>query len=599
MSKPSEINMTDKGSAESLWSAADVWIKKPHVANKRLCGVTETEYRDVDTAELNQVLSCLLGTNIEKTDISVFLHAYVVVEEHETAGRWCVGVRTIIPKVNKTGDCRYKEVVIKDLVGNAVTFIPFEVNGVEQVTLKSSNIYQIQLQLKPDEWKLSIHALSPEQWYSDGVAYPKLSWLHSELLPKLSRWALESKASEFKSTLSHIPVEKYGILYQQLKEKYKALVKVWPEVTDPEKFVFEDVAIATYLLVLWGEERAENGTTTKQSFVDLGCGNGLLVHILNNEGHPGKGTDIRKRKIWDMYGPGTHLEENAITPSNGFLFPTTDWLIGNHSDELTPWIPVIAARSSYSCRYFVLPCCFFDFCGKYQRRQCKKSQYKEYIDFITDVSTVCGFHTEEDCLRIPSTKRVCIIGKGRRYSEAEEPMVEEQRSDYIRRREALFTSSGVSMNVNQFGNRGPHNDNEQNISTPANDWVNGFQPREKTEAVRNCSALPRDFVDAVVLRVAKALLSLTERNIESSDCRDAWNTGVQGGRVFIRDWRTHTSAQSPRVTSKHKPPPSGALKTRLCWFHTHHSHGCPLSSEDCAFAHGATDLRPSTKPTKI
>lgn len=26
-------------------------------------------------------------------------------------------------------------------------------------------------------------------------------------------------------------------------------LKVWPEVTDPEKFVYEDVAIATYLLV--------------------------------------------------------------------------------------------------------------------------------------------------------------------------------------------------------------------------------------------------------------------------------------------------------------------------------------------------------------
>lgn len=113
MSKPSEINMTDKRSAESLWSAADVWIKKPHVVNKRLCGVTETEYRNVDAAELNQVLFCLLGTNIEMTDISVFLHADVVVEEHETGGRWCVGVRTIIPKVNKTGDCRYKEAVIK------------------------------------------------------------------------------------------------------------------------------------------------------------------------------------------------------------------------------------------------------------------------------------------------------------------------------------------------------------------------------------------------------------------------------------------------------------------------------------------------------
>ncbi|XP_058638938.1 probable tRNA (uracil-O(2)-)-methyltransferase isoform X2 [Onychostoma macrolepis] len=607
MSQPSEINMTDMRSADSLWPAADVWIKKPHVVNKRLCGVTETEYRDVDTAELIQVLSPLLGTSIKIADISMFLHTDIVDKEHETAGRWCVGVRTLIPKVNKTGECLYKEVIIKDIVGHAVTFIPFEETDVGQTIVKSSNIYQIQLQLKPEEWMLSLHALTPEQWCSDGVAYPKFSWLCTKLLPKLSRWALESKTSEFKSTLSLIPVEKYGILYQQLKEKYKELVKVWPEVTDPEKFVFEDVAIATYLLILWGEERAENGTTTKQSFVDLGCGNGLLVHILNNEG------------------------EKAITPSNDFLFPTTDWLIGNHSDELTPWIPVIAARSSYSCRYFVLPCCFFDFCGKYQRRQCKKSQYKEYIDFISDVSTVCGFYTEEDCLRIPSTKRVCIIGKGRKYREAEEALVEKHRSDYIRRREALFINSGVSMNVNQSGHyRSNHNDDGQNISTPANDWVNGFQPREKTETIRNCTALPRDLVNEVVLRVAKALLSLTESNTESSNCGDAWNTGgsllisevvnlldqsslqalkkecgglqtllknnyqvfrVEGGSVFIRDWRTHTPAQRSRVRSKRKAPPTGALKTRLCWFHIHHPHGCPLPREHCAFAHGETDFK--------
>lgn len=38
------------------------------------------------------------------------------------------------------------------------------------------------------------------------------------------------------------------------------------------------------------------------------------------------------------------FQEKAITPSESFLFPDTDWLIGNHSDELTPWIPVIAAR---------------------------------------------------------------------------------------------------------------------------------------------------------------------------------------------------------------------------------------------------------------
>lgn len=36
--------------------------------------------------------------------------------------------------------------------------------------------------------------------------------------------------------------------------------------------------------VLWAEERAEKGLTSRQSFVDLGCGNGLLVHILAGEG---------------------------------------------------------------------------------------------------------------------------------------------------------------------------------------------------------------------------------------------------------------------------------------------------------------------------
>lgn len=42
------------------------------------------------------------------------------------------------------------------------------------------------------------------------------------------------------------------------------------------------------------------------------------------------------------------FQEKAITPSESFLFPTADWLIGNHSDELTPWIPIIAARQVIS-----------------------------------------------------------------------------------------------------------------------------------------------------------------------------------------------------------------------------------------------------------
>ena len=60
--------------------------------------------------------------------------------------------------------------------------------------------------------------------------------------------------------------------------------QIWPEVTDPQKFVYEDVAIATYLLLLWEKERILLDRKAKQSFADLGCGNGLLVHILTSEG---------------------------------------------------------------------------------------------------------------------------------------------------------------------------------------------------------------------------------------------------------------------------------------------------------------------------
>lgn len=70
------------------------------------------------------------------------------------------------------------------------------------------------------------------------------------------------------------------------------------------------------------------------------------------------------------------------------------------------WVS-FSSRSSYTCRFFILPCCFFDFVGRYCRRQSRKTQYREYLDFVLEVGLSCGFHMQEDCLRIPSTKRVC------------------------------------------------------------------------------------------------------------------------------------------------------------------------------------------------
>ena len=114
-------------------------------------------------------------------------------------------------------------------------------------------------------------------------------------------------------SLSLINLEEYNTYYNELKEKYGIeMVKKWPERTDPSKFVFEDVAIATYLLLLWRQERKQLNTDKLQSFVDLGCGNGLLVYLLSSEGHPGYGIDLRKRGIWDIYPSTTILKVNEL-----------------------------------------------------------------------------------------------------------------------------------------------------------------------------------------------------------------------------------------------------------------------------------------------
>ncbi|XP_054437802.1 probable tRNA (uracil-O(2)-)-methyltransferase [Pteronotus mesoamericanus] len=553
-----------------------------------------------------------------------------------------VVLRTVIPKGSPLCPLAAprKEIVVQDVLRGTVTFLPLEEDNKGDLKVKMSNVYQIQLIRSKEEWFISVLIFCPERWHSDGIVYPKPGWLGRELLARLARWSVESKGSGFKSSLSLVPVLEYSRAYQELKEKYKDMVKVWPEVTDPEKFVYEDVAIATYLLVLWAEERAARGETAKQSFVDLGCGNGLLVHILSSEGHPGRGIDVRRRRIWDMYGPQTRLEEGAITPSDETLFPDVDWVLGNHSDELTPWIPVIAARSSYRCRFFVLPCCFFDFVGRYRRRQSTKTQYRGYLDFIREVGAACGFRVEEDCLRIPSTKRVCLIGKSRTYPPAAEVSIDEQRTQYISRRRGRPGSPAgedpaLAPPQAAAGSAGPggHPESCGAPDTGAEGrWLPGFRPREKAERVRNCAALPRELIDQVVLQVANLLLGGKQLNPGGPrrGGAESWRRGgslslaevarmldgetlrrlkrecgglqtllrnshqvfeVVSGRVSLRDWREETQQEEQPPSAKRRLR-SEAFKTRLCWFFTHHPDGCARPSARCPFAHGPEELRP-------
>ncbi|XP_073430659.1 probable tRNA (uracil-O(2)-)-methyltransferase [Dendrobates tinctorius] len=612
-----------------FWAAVAVWVERPQVLNKRLSGscVKRGQEEEAAVRKLLAELQCPGGD-----------------EEVLARIRGCedgaVTLRSIFPKSGEAGT----ELLLTDVSGSAVTFVPLEEPSRGRFQVRRNNIYQIRLaHVEGDEWSLSLLTVYADGWESDGVIYPKISWMKNELLSRLAKWSTEDKKSDFKSTLSLIAVDKYSKQYQSLKEKYRDMVKVWPEVTDPEKFVYEDVAIATYLLVLWEEERLQKGLTDKQSFVDLGCGNGLLVHILSNEGYPGRGIDVRRRKIWDMYGPQTVLEESAITPSDNYLFPDTDWIIGNHSDELTPWLPVIAARSSYSCSFFVLPCCFFNFYGKYNRKSSKKPQYREYLDYVTEVGVQCGFIVEEDCLRIPSTKRVCLIGKSRGYSPAEEPQADARRSRYISSHAADSVTHAAASGTCEHNTDSAHdaftlNSTKHCLQKEPADWIFGFRPRDKVEQVRNCALLPRDFTDKVVLQVAQLLLEEKDKRSTDGGAEQTWNNGrnlplrevaevlekatlqrlknecgglqtllrnnhqvfqVMNSMVSIRDWtqETQTASDKRRTEAKRKLS-ADALKTRLCWFYINHPDGCPRAAIHCPYAHGTEELRPSCLPKK-
>ncbi|CAG5089341.1 Oidioi.mRNA.OKI2018_I69.PAR.g12181.t1.cds [Oikopleura dioica] len=253
----------------------------------------------------------------------------------------------------------------------------------------------------------------------------KKNWLESILLPKLSSIFANglsentAAAQGFPETLSLVDKPRYQEIYNRMKSKYGLdLVKDWPEVTDPQKFVFEDIAIASYLLALW--ERLD---VKDAKFVDLGCGNGLLVHLLNLEGHSGYGIDIRKRAIWSNF-PTSKLVERPVLPEESF--PESNWILGNHTDELTPWVPIIAARSNAS--FWLLPCCMFDLFGKWNNSGQAKSQYLNYLSFVRSICELGDGTTQWDAMRIPSTKRICFVGKSGSVTPRLEEFIEEKRN---------------------------------------------------------------------------------------------------------------------------------------------------------------------------
>ncbi|TFK23488.1 DUF1613-domain-containing protein [Coprinopsis marcescibilis] len=336
--------------------------------------------------------------------------------------------------------------------------------------------------------------------------------------------------SNYKKRVIHdciVPREIYQDVYLVMRERHKHLVDTWQEVTDPLKHVFEDIAIATFLILLWKDMYGSLGFEESRpladapwkdwprppgGFLDFGCGNGLLTHILVSEGYEGVGIDLRARTSWDSYpdaskrslhvhafnpldlvpstpseyqstsatstssnpsDPDSDPDSVSLPSSNPFFKPGT-FIIGNHADELTPWVPVVATLTGAS-GYLSIPCCAWTFDSKFQRstavmfplpeedvrdggttpqgptnadvgvegksksrsqdkaeeqfvenlnlggdNSSTASAYSVYRIWLARLSAWCGWKVECEVLRIPSTRNWAIVGRQRMKTVTED-----------------------------------------------------------------------------------------------------------------------------------------------------------------------------------
>lgn len=225
-----------------------------------------------------------------------------------------------------------------------------------------------------------------------------------------------------------VPRDLYQDLYLSLKTKYASeLIAGWAEATDPTKHVFEEMGIAAFLIALWSGQYGE-GARGKVKFVDVGCGNGLLTYILAREGFKGVGLDLRGRKSWVNHKEkGAKLEEWTFDPAS-LLSEGAEkerwqgaWLLGNHADELTPWLPVLATH--YSAAGFInLPCCYYALDGTKAFPLLLKGggtvpRNEQYLAYVSELQRRFGWKVELEPLRIPSTKNWCFVGRERQDVE--------------------------------------------------------------------------------------------------------------------------------------------------------------------------------------
>lgn len=197
-----------------------------------------------------------------------------------------------------------------------------------------------------------------------------------------------------------------------------------------------------------------------------------------------------------------------------------------------------------------------------------------------------------DRLKIPSTKRICIIGRSRLYNEEKHGEFCINIQSLINNQTSTVTDKGSEI------------------------WIKDFKAREPTERVRNCTQIDKGLIESIIKTITKFLLSETLCNVRwspgkivdindlvkllprdqlkslKSECGGLQTLlknnhhifKVQSGKVQLRQPKS-IEEMNKEIKSKKTKSKSIKLQEKPCWFFGNHPQGCPLEDINCSFLH--------------
>ena len=248
----------------------------------------------------------------------------------------------------------------------------------------------------------------------------------------------------------------------------------------------------------------------------------------------------------------------------------------------------------------------------------------DYLDYIHKLCKVCGFETKTDRLRIPSTKRICLVGCERNYPEENALEVDKDVKLLIDSKASNHMAVGCREQISCC---------LEMKGSVKEKWLQDVRIREKEEKVRNCTQLQRELVEEILKLVAEQLLNKQKLILLSTSSTESvkrlWNAGgrlsleelarvipkekikklknecgglqtllknnghvftVENGDVQLKVPSVEELVQKKKPVSLQKSYNRGGVrsvprKQKPCWFQLNHPDGCPLSDGDCSYTH--------------